>query len=521
MTEQLSDKKELDLPPQREVLGRLGESALNAISEQSKKFGNFTSENTKNYLKDRSKENLKFLEEVGDKHFVELYQDIIEQFPQLKIVKLRDRKMDDDNASFCYTGKSEGEYYPEIDFNFSNPESYIIDPNKTTPEELSNTDERLGRKYSIKRLAFEVGADWRDCMKNRRLIADEIFLHEFGHAYDFIENYLRLEYENIEGTNRGARTLYNASRRKVANREEYEMQSPDDGLRYLLRSSDKWRQAERRLQAMGINNYEEYQYARHQYYRDQPDEAYADRFAYDYVIEHFDDYFTTDEPSPTNDKVYVDYDREIHLDPDFVHILGLKQGLGVQIQRLKDGQAIKQTSGFLATNVYVGKNLYLYEKGDPKDPGDKWRICLGISDIWVKPVRDEKTDKIKRYVFFADQDGVEYHISRTQESPTYINSSFTEMVEDLGLKSGDKIQLIKHLPLDDARDLLLEDVEDEELHRLLYGRIEKSNNSIAISTDNSNADDFRYSLDSPITRKWKTYFIDDYEVIPLPKSKQF
>ena len=93
------------------------------------------------------------------------------------------------------------------------------------------------------------------------------------------------------------------------------------------------------------------------------------------------------------------------------------------------------------------------------------------------------------------------------------------MVEDLGLKSGDKIQLIKHLPLDDARDLLLEDVEDEELHRLLYGRIEKSNNSIAISTDNSNADDFRYSLDSPITRKWKTYFIDDYEVIPLPKSK--
>ena len=69
---------------------------------------------------------------------------------------------------------------------------------------------------------------------------------------------MRLEYENTNGENKGPEALYNARKRDRANRQEYTMRSPDDGLDYLPRSSDKWRQAERRLHAMGINNYEEY-----------------------------------------------------------------------------------------------------------------------------------------------------------------------------------------------------------------------------------------------------------------------
>ena len=488
-----------------------------ASSETSKNFGWYNTKNTRDYIKDRFSENLEMLEGIGDAHTIQLYESLMEEYPQVRIVKLCDRAENDDNASFGHANYSDetGNYLPEISFRFSHRGDYAVDKTRELERQLPSNDDRLGRKYSTKRLAFTIGADWKKCIKNKKLIADKILLHEFGHAYDFIENFLRPQYESISGDSRGAEALYRASKIDGVNRREYELQSPDGSFEFLRRHSEEWRKSERRLKAMGIENYDEYLYARHQYYRDQPDEAYADKFAYDYIMRHYDDYFTSDPRQ--YEKVYVNDQREIKLDKDFVHILGLQQGLGVEIDRLDDERkSVKHASGFLAFNMYVGKSVYLYENGDPKNPGEKWRICRGISEMTLKPVKDEDAGKINHYVFFKDENGVEYHISRTKEEPESVLCSPNEMAEELGLQVGDKVQLIEHLE-SDARTIDFDKLERTNT-RMIEGEVlridgDRKGENVVINYQIGNT---ATGLNYPPIRKWKRWYVGNYEILPLP-----
>ena len=517
----LSSEQEVDAPPSSSespdwsIVANL---ANKSNDESDKSFGYYTPENTREYIKDRFSENLEMLEQLGDTHTVELYKSLMDEYPRLRIVKLYDENIDD-NAYFGhahYHSKNDS-YIPRIGFNFSHKETYTIEKTRELERQFPSGDNRLGRKYSTKRLAFVVGADWKKCIKNRNLIADEILLHEFGHAHDFIENFLKPQYESISGDSRGAEALYKASKIDRANRTEYELQSPDGSFQYLHRHSKEWRKSERRLKAMGIENYDEYLYARNQYYRDQPDEAYADRFAYEYIMRHYDDYFTSD-PRQYK-KVYVNSEREMKLDRDFVHILGLQQGLGVEIDRLDDERnSVKHTSGFLAFNMYVGKSVYLYENGDPKNPGEKWRICKGISEMTLKPVRDAETGKMNHYVFFKDEDGVEYHISRTKEEPDRVVCSPNEMAEELGLKVGDKVQLIEHLS-DDARVMDFDKLGKVKT-QLIEGEVlridgDRRGENVVINYQIGNT---ATGLNYPPVRKWKRWYVGDYEILPLPED---
>lgn len=484
--------------------------------ESIKYFGHYNSENTREYIQDRFHENLEMFEQLGDAHMAELYKSLMDEHPSLRIVELRDEDIDD-NANFGHASPSGSSYVPKIAVNFSHKETYIINKTRELERQLPYGDDRLGSKYFIKRLAFIVGADWKKCAKNLNLMADATFLHEFGHAHDFIENFLKPQYESISGDSRGAEALYKASRIDRANRREYELQSPDGSFQYLHRHSKEWKKSERRLRAMGIENYDEYLYARHQYYRDQPDEAYADKFAYDFILRHYDDYFTSD-PRQYN-KVYVNNEREMKLDRDFVHILGLKQGLGVEIDRLDDERnSIKHASGFLAFNMYVGKSVYLYENGDPKNPGEKWRICKGISEMTLKPVRDAETGKINHYVFFKDEDGAEYHISRTKEEPEKVVCSPNEMAEELGLKVGDKVQLTEHLD-DDARAMEFDKIGRVNT-QMIEGEVlridgDRKGENVVINYQIGNT---ATGLNYPPVRKWKRWYVGNYEILPLPED---
>ncbi len=521
MSERLLSKQE-DTPPLSNESSSLDWSIVanmarkDTSGEAVKSFGNYTPENTRDYIKDRFSENLEMLEKLGDTHTTQLYESLMEEYPQLRIIKLYDEDIDD-NAYFSHASPSgkNGNYLPRIAFNFSHKETYIVEKTQELERRLPSSDDRLGRKYSAKRLAFTIGADWKKCIKNKNLIADEILLHEFGHAYDFIENFLKPQYESLDGDSRGAEALYRTSKIDRANRREYELQSPDGSYDFLHRHSREWRKSERRLRAMGIENYDEYLYARNQYYRDQPDEAYADNFAYNYIMRHYDDYFTSD-PRQYK-KVCVGEQREMKLDRDFVHILGLKQGLGVEIDRLDDERkSVKHASGFLAFNMYVGKSVYLYENGDPQNPGEKWRICRGISEMTLKPARDKDTGKINHYVFFKDEDGVEYHISRTKEEPEAVLCSPDEMAEELGLQVGDKVQLIEHLG-DDARA-----IDFDKLGRtntqMIEGEVlridgDHKGENVVINYQIGNT---ATGLNYPPIRKWKRWYVGNYEILPLP-----
>lgn len=481
------------------------------------KFGFFTPENTEKYVKDRFFENIAMLENnVGNEHFVDLYKNIMAEFPTLRMVAVSDENIDD-NAYFSSAHSSNGSYIPEVACNLSHPETYVFEASDKL-ENLQATDDRLGTVYFIKRLAFAVGADWKSCARNVKLNADATLLHELGHAYDFIENYLRPEFEKLSGNSRGAEALYHAIEIGRANRLEYKKRGPNPDGNWIGRKSERWREHEYRLKAMGIDNYDEYLYAVHQYYRDMPDESYADRFAYDYIMRHYDEYFTTDK-AELSERILVDKTKEIALDPDFVHILGLKQGLGVEVDRLdEDRKSIKKIAGFLATNMYVGKSIYLYENGDPKNPGEKWRICKGISDIRLKPVKNEQTGKLEHYIFFRDDNGTEYHISRTKKEADIIDGAPNEMAADLGLTVGNKVQLIEHLS-DDARNLSQNSLKNAN-PSLIEGHIIRIDGNdvgadVVVGYQGGAGQSIR--LNYPAKRKWKTWYIGNYEVLPMPK----
>lgn len=493
-------------------------SILSNLAKTPKQsYGWFTPDNTKNYIKDRLSDNLDVLEQdVGDSAFLELYEDIVDKYPILRTVILEDEDIND-NAYFSLTSmQSDGTYAPLVACNMSHPETYAFDANENL-ETLSPMNDRLGTAYFIKRLAFAIGADWKKCAKNVRLNADATILHELGHAHDFLENYLRPEYEKINGDSRGAEALYYAVEAERANRTEFKKHGPNPDGQWLGRSSKEWRKHERRLKAMGIDNYDEYKYAVHQYYRDMPDEAYADQFAYNYIMEHYDKYFTTDKDEHS-ERIFVDETKEIELDPDFVHILGLKQGLGVEIDRLDESRkSVKHIKGFLAFNMYVGKSVYLYENGDPKNPGEKWRIARGISEMTLKPIRDEETGNIQHYVFFKDEDGIEYHISRTKDSPEIVDCSPNEMADELGIEVGDKVQLIEHLE-NDARTLD-SNKRKNLLNQIIEGVVlridgDRANDNVVINYQIGNT---ATGLNYPPKRKWKTWYVGNYEILPLPK----
>ena len=493
-------------------------SDLAKVPEQSKqRYGCYSPENAKNYIKDRFADNLIMLEQdVQDESYIELYKDIMEEYPILRTVILEDEDIDDNAYFYRASIQPDGTYAPKVACNLSHCETYAFDANENL-EVISPMDSRLGTAYFIKRLAFAVGADWKKCAKNVRLNADATLLHELGHAYDFIENYLRPEYEKLNGDSRGAEALFRAVEAKDANRDEFRRRGPNPYGNWLVRNSSQWRKNERRLKAMGIDNFDEYKYAVHQYYRDMPDESYADQFAYNYIMKHYDKYFTTDK-NERSSRIFVDENREIELDPDFVHILGLKQGLGVEINKLDENRrSEKHIKGFLALNMYVGKNVYLYENGDPKNPGEKWRICKGISEITLKPFRNEETGNIQHFVFFKDEEGAEYHISRTNEEAEIVDCSPYEMADELGLEVGDTVQLIEHLG-DDARTIDSSNM-DKPVDHIIEGKLLKidgydTDENIIISCQIGNK---TTKLNYPARRKWKTWYVGNYEILPTPK----
>ena len=491
-------------------------SALSDLAEKSEAPEKHTPEHIKQYIKDRYSENIAMLESgTIDDHFLELYKNIMSEYPTLRMVHLSDEDICR-NAHF-HSVQSDGNasVFPEVAVNLSHSETYAFAEDAKI-ENISTLDVRIGRAYSIKRLAFAIGADWKACAKNIKLNADVVMLHEFGHAHDFIENYLRPEYDNTEGGHRGEEVLYRAAAAETTNRRGYKKKGPNPDGEWISRS--EWRAHERRLQSMGINNYDEYVYAVHQYYRDMPDEAYADKFAYNYILKHWDEYFTNDK-NEHDDRIFVDRTREIELDPDFVHILGLKQGLGVEVDRLdKDRKTIKHASGFLAMNMYEGKSMYLYEKGDPKNPGEKWRICQGITDMRLKPIENHETGQLEHYVFFKDANGVEYHISRSGQEPESVEGTPAEMAKQLGLKIGSKVQIIEHL-VEDARDAN-EQQSNMIFDRTLDGTVNyiggnNPDETLGIICRDGNGK-FICSIEGQVSRKWNTYYLGQHEIVPLP-----
>ncbi|MBR3319240.1 hypothetical protein IKG06_01900 [Candidatus Saccharibacteria bacterium] len=396
-------------------------------------------ENVRDFGADRTEENLRMLEEIGNSQIASLYKKMLEEYPQLCVVKLVNE--DENNAFFQQTTKdaTTGQIMPVIRFNFSHPEVYGLNLLDTLSSKEDDSDIRTSLRYTMKMLAVRTGADWQRCARNRKMATSLAFLHEMGHAQDFIDNYLVPEYSDREEMSLGERM---ASSVATAS-NKLEAVKAEESAKYTEKLEEPFER-------------------RHRLYRDMPYEKHADKFATDYITKHYDDFFIIGEkPSDLKaavgakakealkkfaygeDRVRVEFGYEIPMDEDFAHLMGVSRGNQIKVEPvyepkkepsqydIKEGDyglygydALKRfdenmnyiaakhaprvhereklsCEGKAITTLREGAPLYIRE--DPEK--EAVRIC--DCTVWVRyiPSRDPESGKITNRIKFNDKGG--------------------------------------------------------------------------------------------------------------------
>ena len=398
----------------------------------------------KEYGEDRTEENLRMLEIVSNPQMVELYKKVLEENPQLCVVKLVNEDLKS-NSFFSWASRDKvtGQILPTIRFNFAHPETYSFNVAETWGSIPDEKVERQGARFSMKRLALKMGADWRKCVRNKKLAASALFLHEMGHAHDFIDNYLAPAY--MEETGLPER-----------------MRMSDSMIRAVSRASNRLGQdiaLYRTRQSSPIE--------KHIAYREMSSEKVADDFAVDYLLEHHDEYFEEEgatselkslkerafevvKGSPWDEKVKVAFGKEIPMDKDFAHIMGLTVGNEIRVEPVlkpvpgagqydmhegdygiygyeaakrfdEDGNYMPRHShpasyvGKHETPVVEGKLMAtLEDRGSIylRTRENATRVCNNASCFRYVPSRDPETGEVTTQVYFNDESSLLYKVDR-------------------------------------------------------------------------------------------------------------
>ena len=402
-------------------------------------------ENVRDFGEDRAEENIKMLEEIGSTQIIGLYKKIIEEYPQLCVVKLVNE--DENNAFFQQATRdvTTGQIMPVIRFNFKHQEIYGLNLLDTLSSKEDDSSVKPSLRYTMKMLALRTGADWQKCARNRRIATSLAFLHEMGHAQDFIDNYLVPEYsarEDMDPGERMASSVATASNKMEAKKAE-------ESAYYTKRLEDP---IERR----------------HRVYREMPYEKHADDFATGYITEHYDDFFIVEDRPESlkeaagakakealkkfaygEDRVRVHFGREVPMDEDFVHLMGMDAGNRIKVEPVyvpeKEPSQYDLKEGDYGLYGYEGlkrfdeNGIYIAAKHAPKQVHDHERInsdgkiiaplregaplymrvgpeqepiqfCDCTVGVRYVPSRDSETGKIENKVFFNDMGGRKFEV---------------------------------------------------------------------------------------------------------------
>ena len=151
----------------------------------------------KEFLRDRSEENLEMLRGVGeDARFLKgFYKEIIDKYPELSCVELKDAPELKFRSS--QSKGTQDDLHLSIKYNFSSPLEAYSAPKKN--EKLEESECTFAEDYveNLKILEKRLSAKEGDVTQNGRLASALVFLHEMGHAYDFLHNYLKVKPEEF------------------------------------------------------------------------------------------------------------------------------------------------------------------------------------------------------------------------------------------------------------------------------------------------------------------------------------
>lgn len=274
-----------------------------------------SSEKFTNYLQDYTDFNRALLSEKAPKYLQETYENLLKENPNFKVVKLVDTAALDqerlsEDSDYQKTPEGNGSFYPflsddikndnspcpTIVFNFSESQGY--DLSSVNYENKDNTESILkSRENALKELTDHIGIDYEINKANNELIATETLTHEFGHANDYLENYLipELKKHDINDQNSSFSTAcLDASTRFIVAKKQSEIHESSIKTREGKTIFPRFYQKQ-----LGIKNKEDAARVRDYQYMHQPLEAHANKFAYNYIIKHFKDIFGYDNRNAT------------------------------------------------------------------------------------------------------------------------------------------------------------------------------------------------------------------------------
>ncbi|MBR3324229.1 hypothetical protein IKG24_01675 [Candidatus Saccharibacteria bacterium] len=511
----LTDEDDADADGMIDTSGR----KYQAIFERAESIN---SENTRAYNIDRRSKNYQMLLEK-DKDLADLYKDILTEFPDLDNVELinfdtrRETKNGKPNAFFSPLAMENGQYRPIVKFNFNEPEVYF--------DGTEGGGDALALAQSVKEIAMKVGVDANEALKNKKFMTSFLLLHELGHALDFKRNYL----DANNGDLKEAFILNRESRR----RDEMTMPVPGAIEAYDTTKEDMenlHKRFDSRFSGMGIHNGKQLKLVESRKYREMHCERMADGFARNYVLRHYNDFFTPTENSGDG-RLSTKFEKSIEMGEDFSEVLGLEEGTRVRFTllsrpnnvmgRAKVGDMI---DGYLSKTAMLGEPLQLQRTNDPMNPGRTISVSGGIKKVSIIPHaivrKDAKGNEqrgVNNEVRFIDADGRVYRIEKARDQAKKIEGDNTEMLkalnESLGLKAGSEVQLLK-------REVAGRGASPIQEGELKMGKL--TTNGISLDGVEMITDDGRRlktSFVDSIYREWKTFYIDTatstYEVIPV------
>ena len=300
----------------------------------------------------------------------------------------------------------------------------------------------------------------------------------------------------------------------------------------------------KRLRALGIdpNDSKDVINSMQKSYREMDSEAYADNFATDYIMRHYNDFFEDSDSttnSPEKVKTHVGEIMKINAN---LNMLGLTEGKSTKMTRVEpiklDGKiqdfsvpaSARANEGFLSRKIRIGDGVELLKEGDPTSK-ERYSKSPAVKNVYIRPQKDHN-GKIHNEIV-AELDGDRYFmVELTGQEPSRIEVTPEEMMNRLNLKTDSKVILMKRELSSDSA---------VRLGSILGGRIEKpdyfygdspiqEDHGIHLTStagEETGVDDLvdpdfmcggNTSAIDKIYRKWKSYFIETttstYEVIP-------
>ena len=513
---------------------KLGEAMMHAdemaegTSYDMSERRSFTHEEVKNYRNDAMPQNIEFLERVGaDSSLKQSYREMMSEYPFLRSVVLDKIRSDKpgvpdrevQNAKSCYACNTNEGVRQAVLFNFDNPDVYL-------PERNDENGDLNGFYTAIVEIALRVGARPSAIAKNRALVSTFIMAHEFGHAMDFQQNFIAPEI--VKARKAGHKKGIGAIALPEALAAHKESRSADmaEMLNGRITTDDQTEMSDiirSRYMDLDLRTPEERSIYNKKSYRKCRSENYADTFAMNFVMRHYDRFFYDPRKGePANGRVATNlYGETKTINGEILPLLDFHAGKHVDTRILDESGNSRSLNGYLGQSLRLDEPLSLNLSGDPADHRKGNVQQLGkIRNIRLKQEKGPHGAINTFYLIMDNFSTVELKVSGNGEAPD-VDVDPSDFLQRYRMGEGSQLSLLK-------RRVKNGEFSAVSTGGLLFGRLARNRHSgrliekgssIYLDADKqSGAAGGNTSYVKRFYRRWKRYYVETetstYELLP-------